>query len=545
MAAAMQYPVVEPIEEVGYKMRPPLLEDVSVEGPLRIPIPHALDTLEQRDAIEEDYNWFRYSKFAAPWLIFMLLILLLIFISTAFQQVGSIRGLRDGTPRYYQLQQDSDLEWEGGEDKDQRNVRISAVVISIVGALLAFFFLAAKPRPKLRKALMIIAAIILLVGAVLGYISFGQHEADVDEAVRCTEFGIQQQTSNRVFNFISNEPCEDRIGLASAALALDFLMATAALIAAVLVVLYTFTGDFKLLRNGWREQERDLEQEPIKANKHNIKAHRVRRTRLILTTIALLATIAFAITLCAMLICLSLDRNEVHLMSSRGRSSVNFEVPPQFPPEEAGWPAHLTRLRYTWSAFGIMIILINLVPWRSRVLAYAFALAYFFVAAMALTSFGLDVDSMRDSRELGCPTVPYQNLVTDNIGGIDQAAILATRNTKVNCINSPYVSTVIWEFILVVAIIIYLLNEYVIRMRSVHSQRKYPWFQVRKIEQAQDSRRPIRCELTSQVMTAKEYYYKHRFLVGSGVASGFSASSYSDTLFAGPMAALPAPPIYA
>jgi len=476
-------------------------------------------------------------------LIFMLLILLLIFISTAFQQVGSIRGLRDGTPRYYQLQADSDSELEAGEDKDQRNVRIAAVVCSIVGVLLCFLVLASKPRPKARKVFMILAALILLAGSVLGYISFAMHEADVDESVRCTEFGDQQLTGTITVRFYSNEPCEDRIGLASAALALDFLMAIAGTIAFLLVIMYTFSGDFKLLRTGWREQERDLEQEPIKANKHNIKAHRVRRTRLILTSIALLATLAFAITLCTMLIILSLDRNEVHLYSSRGRSSILFDD--VTPPEESGWPAHLTRLRYTWSAFGIMVILINLVPWRSRVLAYAFALAYFFVGAMALTSFGLDVDAMRDSRDLGCPDTPYQNLVSDTTGGINQAAVLAFRNTKVNCINSQFVSTVIWEFILVIAIIIYLLNEYIIRMKSVHSQRKYPWFQVRKIERAQDSRRPVRCELTSQVMTAKEYYYKHRFLVGSGAVSGLSASSYSDTLFEVPVAALPAPPIYA
>jgi len=543
--AAMQYPVVEPIEEVGYKMRPPLLEDVSVEGPLRIPIPHALDTLEQRDAIEEDYNWFRYSRFAAPWLIFMLLILLLLFISTAFQQVGSIRGLRDGVPRYYQLQSDSDSELEAGEDKDQRNVRIAAVVFSIVGVLLILLVLASKPRPKARKVLMILSAIILLAGAVLAFVSFGQHEADVDEAVRCQEFGNQQITGTETIFYFSNEPCESRIGAASAALALDFLTGISGVIAFILVILYTITGDFKLLRTGWREQERDLEQEPIRANKHNIKAHRVRRTRLILTLLALFATLAFAIALCTFLIVLSLDRNEVHLYSSRGRSSHLFDIPPVLAPEEAGWPASLTRLRYTWTSFGIMVILINLVPWRSRVLAYAFALAYFFVGAMALTSFGLDVHEMRESRDLGCPDRPYQNLVTDNTGGIDQAGILALRNTKVNCINSPYVSTVIWEFILVIVIIIYLLNEYIIRMRSVHSQRKYPWHQVRKIERAQDSRRPVRCELTSQVMTAKEYYYKHRFLVGSGAASGLSASSYSDTLFEVPVAALPAPPIYA
>ena len=57
---------LEPVEEVGYKNRPPLLEDVAIEGPTRTSIPHALDTLEDRERIEDDYNWWRCCGPGAP-----------------------------------------------------------------------------------------------------------------------------------------------------------------------------------------------------------------------------------------------------------------------------------------------------------------------------------------------------------------------------------------------------------------------------------------------------------------------------------------------
>jgi hypothetical protein len=539
-----QFQVVEAYEEVAYKMRPPLLEDVSIEGPLRIPIPHALDTIEQRDAIEEDYNWWRYSKMAAPFLFILLLIFALIFTSTAFQQAGTLKELRNGTPRYYQLEVDSKKRDEGGlQKKGIRNVRIAAVWCALLPAILAFAVLGIKPRPKLRKVLMFLLALILFAGAVLAIIAFAIAEDDSRQrARRCTELGKQ---NNPPFNYqiITNEDCEDRTGIAEAALALDFLLFASSLTAVVALVLTTASGDFKLLRTGWRQQERDLEQEPIKVNKFNIKAHRVRETRLAMTSVALLFVIGIGIAYAAFIIVLSQDNDKLRLRSWRGRTSIFFDDPPINRLETEGWSARNTRLRYAWSAIGILTVLINFIPWRSRVIAWIFFILYFIVGVMAFVSFGLDVSELRRARRFGCPSNPYRNLLPQ------QVTILAFRNSKVNCVIGPYVSTCFWEFVVGVLIIFYLLNEYIIRFKSVHSQRKYPWFAIHKQETKLDSRRPVRCELTSQTMTAKEYYYRHRFLDGAGLtSSGSSASAYAESLWEAPFVGGPliAPqPIYA
>jgi len=210
-----------------------------------------------------------------------------------------------------------------------------------------------------------------------------------------------------------------------------------------------------------------------------------------------------------------------------------FDIPGEQPFDESGWSTRNTRLRYAMSASGILLVLINLIPWRSRVIAWLFAFGYFVLGVFCFVIFALDVHEMRHSRDVGCPDLPYLNLVSDSTGGIDQAALFSSRNLHLNCNNESFVTTAVFEFILGCAIIIYLLNEYILRWKSVHSQRKYPWFQMHKQETKLDSRRPVRCELTSHVMTAKEYYYKHRFLAGAGTTtSGTSASSMtSESLF--------------
>lgn len=537
---AAHFQAVEPYEEVGYKMRPPLLEDVSVEGPLRIPIPHALDTIEQRDAIEEDYNWWRYSKFAFPVLVVLLLLFALIFTSTGFQQAGTLKELGNGTPRYYQLLLDSQKKTEGGLlKKGIRNVRIAALFASLLGALFAFLTLASKPRPKMRKLLMFFFSLLLLTGAILAIIAFAIGEDDARQrARRCTELGKQYQPSFQYIT-ITNEPCEDRVGIAEAALALDFLVFVSSLTATVALIATTLSGDFKLLRTGWRQQERDLEQEPVKPNKFNIKAHRVRETRLAMTSVALLFVLGFTIAYAAFIIVLSQDNDKTRLRSFRGRTSSAFDNPPVNRFETEGWSARNTRLRYAWSAIGILTILANVIPWRSRVIAWVFFIIYFIVGTMAFVSFGLDVAELRRAKRAGCPAVPYR-IDTDSRA----AAAVAFRNLKLNCIISPFVNTCIWEFIAGLVIIFYLINEYIVRFKSVHSQRKYPWFMIHKIETKLDSRRAVRCELTSQTMTAKEYYYRHRFLEGAGTTtSGSSVSgTFSEQLWEAPFNAPPAAP---
>merc|ERR1711976_122245 len=288
--------VIEPVEEVGYKNRPPLLEDVSIEGPLRIPISNALDTLEQRDAIEEDYNWFRYSKLAAPWLFLLLLFLITLFTLTALLQVGDLKGLRDGTPRYYQLQLDSDSDTEAGMPKSLRNVRIAIPFFTILPAVLAFIVVYSKPRPTPRKLMMIFIALMLLVGSILAWIAFAIGENDRIEAADFAELAG-----------ITNERGLGREGVATAALAVDFLLGLVCLLAVICLLWTPFSHDFVVPRTGWREQERD--QEILDRGRKNkarraVKAHKVQSTRFALTSIVLLAVLFLGITALVLMIVL-------------------------------------------------------------------------------------------------------------------------------------------------------------------------------------------------------------------------------------------------
>lgn len=519
-------PIAEPLEEVGYKTRPPLLEDVSVEGPLRIPVPHALDTLEQRDAIEEDWNWWRYSKCACPCLLLLLLLFITLLVLTGFQQVGDMStGLRDGTPRYYML---DSLTQDGLEavtaDKDVRNLRIAAATLAIVGVFLSLLAWFARPRPNKRKLIIWFAVFLIFCALVCFAIAaiFGENEPR--KAVRSNEFRFMDGYQ------------ESRHALESLNLSLTFLAIVACIMAMVALIATNISGDFKRLQTGWRQQERDLEFEKPRANKFNILPYRVRRTRTIMVLIALGFLAIIAIACLTVTLVRHWDQTTVHLRSRRGLTSEAFEFPATRAFEEEGWDADNTRLRYAWSGAGVLLVLLNFLPWRSRVVANLFFFAYFAVAIMALVSFGMDIHDLRKDHG-PCPSVPYSNLTSGQTRLF--SGQWAGNNAKVNCIDTPFVATAILEFIVVVLIAIYLLHEYIVKFKSRHSQREYSWSDIKKVNEETDSRRPVRCELTSQVMTAKEYYYRHRFLAGSGdvaeapffgvepeVAAGFAAPAF-------------------
>eukprot|EP00993_Chasmostoma_nieuportense_P007689 NODE_952_length_1746_cov_226.175417_g892_i0.p1 GENE.NODE_952_length_1746_cov_226.175417_g892_i0~~NODE_952_length_1746_cov_226.175417_g892_i0.p1 ORF type:complete len:529 (+),score=93.77 NODE_952_length_1746_cov_226.175417_g892_i0:58-1644(+) len=494
-----QQHVVEPYEEVGYKIRPPLLEDVSIEGPLRTPIPHSLDTLEQRERIEEDYNWWRYSPIAFPTLVLILLLLVALFALTAFQQVGDIRSLRSGIPTYFQLHEVSSSSDEAGIPKVVRSLRISACSIAIFAVVFAFLVLLAKPRPKLRKLLIWLTVFLLFVAMVVAWVAFGIGEDDPPDSVRCPEMVA-----------FTNEKCDSTLGIARAANVLDFLLAASALTALITLAYTNAKGDFKLNRTGWRQQERDAEQEKPKKSKFGTKPHHGRRTRVLFTSAALIITLLFAIALIAFVIVLHQNHEVVNLRNMRGRTDETFDSNSTNSFYEAGWSARNTRLRYGFTGIGILAVLLNLFPFRSRVVAYLFAFFYFVVAVLAIVCFALDVDELKDARDIfpGCEINRFRSLPGDSLFGVEN---LSSRS-ELNCVNGQYVATAVLELIVAIICLIYLLNEFVVRYRSIHSGRKYPWYQIRKVEQELDSRRPVRCEITSEVMTAAEYYYRHRFL---------------------------------
>merc|ERR1711976_645035 len=118
---------------------------------------------------------------------------------------------------------------------------------------------------------------------------------------------------------------------------------------------------------------------------------------------------------------------------------------------------------YAWTSIGILTILVNFIPWRTRILANIFAFIYFCVCVMAFVSFGLDVSELRDARDLDCPNllsrVPYQGIRGDILTTLTNIGL---RNTQLNCINTPFVATAVLEFIFGVLILLYILCEFLL-----------------------------------------------------------------------------------
>jgi len=93
------------------------------------------------------------------------------------------------------------------------------------------------------------------------------------------------------------------------------------------------------------------------------------------------------------------------------------------------------------------------------------------------------------------------------------------------CVKSPYIATAILEFILGVALLLYVLYEFCCKCcpfaASKHSKRHYAPHELRKHDSQLDSLRPVRCEITGRVMTAKEYVYRWRFIAGTQQAAEY------------------------
>jgi len=104
-----------------------------------------------------------------------------------------------------------------------------------------------------------------------------------------------------------------------------------------------------------------------------------------------------------------------------------------------GWPVKNTRLRMAISAAVILTILLNLIPFRSRVIHYCFAFLLFFASAPLLISFALDVKELDSARKDPCPS-------------------------NLKCTYSPYVAIIFFEIFLAVLLIFYVIFEFVFRL---------------------------------------------------------------------------------
>lgn len=180
-----------------------------------------------------------------------------------------------------------------------------------------------------------------------------------------------------------------------------------------------------------------------------------------------------------------------------------------------GWATRNTRLRYAASILAILTVLLNLIPFTHRLLAYIFAFLYFTSCVMCFVSFGLDISQLRKAdKYIGKP--------------------FCTKLNNLKCVKSPYIATVIMEFLLGLALFIYIVYEICLKccVHSRHSQRSYALHEKSKHDLALDSLRPVRCEITGRVLTAKEYVYRWRFIAGTAAAADYVPMYPEQPLYA-------------
>lgn len=479
---------MDPVEEVAYRNRPPLLEDVSIQGPLRIPIKDAMQTLEEREAIEADFRWYRWSKFAAPWLFFCLLLCTAIFCLTAWMQVGSIRTYiantvyNDrgpwGVPRHIVKRSTTQSADEAGQPKALRNLRIAGVFFGFFGVIFVFLTLFVKPRPRIRMTLNMIWALLLAACFVMEAIAFAVGLDKFRRAERCP--WNRDQT---------HEKCTRRTGVATITVALDAGVFTGALTSTILLIWYNWTGDWKLLRTGWRERERDAETEVVRQMEGADKfLRKVRPVRIAVLSLALIYTLCCVIVLTVFIVLLHMDYQHYYSLQKYRGGYRGKDLN-----EQPGWSARNSRLRYGFTIMGFCAVVLNYIPFTHRAVAYLFAFIYVTVSVLAFVAFGIDVHEMQRAHDMQCP--------------IDS-----------HCRDDIFVATAILDFFAGLAFMFYVLYEYIAKgiTTSRWSGRNYCPHEIYKHDTKLDSMRPVRCELTGHVMTAKEYVYRYRFIAGTG-----------------------------
>lgn len=376
-----------------------------------------VDQFEQTAPPELDYRFFRYSKLALPFLLFILLNFITLSVLTMWQSRSDIRKLNSGIPRDLQPPPTS---IESGIGKQRRNVRIAISFLDIffgVAALIVFF---ADLPPIIRARLNYLVAIGLLAAGVLAWIGFGLDMNYERPAKWCTY--DPNQTSR----------CQSREDLATGCTVFDAFVAVFAITSGLLIIAYTYTGDWARERIDYAE---GILQYGYPDRQPGLIPNGVSTVRKKITLLAIIFAVIFGIILYIFTIILHEQRVRLTYRDSNNRpiTSGIYTIP--------GWPMQNTKLRYATCGFIILTALFNLIPLTSRVIAYILGFLYILYSIMSFTCFGLDIDSLESAKRTNCP---------DNI----------------QCVYHPYNTTIALDFIGGFVLVAYVAWEYFVSKKS-------------------------------------------------------------------------------
>jgi hypothetical protein len=423
-----------------------------------------------------DWDSWRYSRFALPWLVWCFLWLIALFCLTFWQQAGNIKNLRDGVPRMISLQSTHDDNHEAGLPIGLRSIRIAGAWFCFLGIALTLVVFFARPAQKTRTALNFFYAVLLIIGCVLAWISFGIGLGSYRDLQRCVP--------NRRYTF---QRCLNHEAYATVEVCLDACVGITSIIAALLLAYNTKANHWKLAARDWEEAQQDSLETVKERTPGEMVQRNVGYVRKWLTGIALLVCLAFVAAWMVFLVLLHEDREKQWLMGPRGRGDWTQRQDSIFDFEHAGWPVKDTRLRYSVVAVGIVTILFNFLPFRSKTIAYVFGGLYFLTAVMAIIAFAIDFHEADRARQLPCINTP------DNLQQI--------------CTQDPFIATIALDFIVCVFLLIYLIVEYGImqKRQCQHCDRAYGMQDLIKHETCECPARPVRCDVCAKAMTFNQF----------------------------------------
>jgi hypothetical protein len=364
-----------------------------------------------------DYRWFRYSKFALPWLVFMAAFFITLMLLTFWQGGFTIKRIRDGVPRDLEPGAKDDL-GNGGQRRPVRNFRIATAIVAFVaGLLLALGYYLALSQ-KIARFFNFFVVFLLIVAAIMAIIAFALDVGRADDIRKC----ITERTFN---GFPSNTTfCESREAYGHACTALDAVLFGFCIFLAVLLV--KWSKYFRRSRKGWYKDEVDMAVEDDLDARDGLAVLVPGQAHVYRMVIGLLA---FLVLIVAALIIIF--------------SILIHEFRERYDPERAGWPRENTRLRLAATIIGTLLVIFSLVPYPHRVYHYLLAFFWFIDAVMFFVVFAIDVNELDKARDLPC---------------FDDQGLY--------CIYHPYNTVVVFDFLCGLWIAIYLLIEFIAHKRK-------------------------------------------------------------------------------
>jgi hypothetical protein len=489
--------VTNPPEYVS-TTKPPLLEDVAVEGPLRVHVP-TLKTMSIhiRDVVEEDYGWWRYSKMAAPCLFILLALVTTVLCLTLWQHNGSLKEMYAGVPRdlYHADQHDDDAEGRypfvnaaGQFDYDQgvgnrhRNLRVTYITCGLAGVFFVYAAYFLRLAPKLRMVVGLVAALLWFIGAGCAFYTFGATMGKADNVYETS--WDWRYTRQRV---------ESREDYETVQVICDISFAILALITLFHVVFYGYKGYFKLRARGWRLREREdaaefvkpqnRKQQPGKFDRVSYTYSGLTHFFLISTTIVLIISAAFVIL------------NFVTLRTTTRSGYQNGDL------ELSGWPIVNQRVRIAACAIGILTILLNLLPIRSRFVNMVWAFLLFVTACLLFTGFAMDIVELNR-------TAGGDGDSSSDFEGAFSCPIDPSTGAPFRCSKNRFIYTAAFTLIAAIFILFYLLLEVFGRKPCKWCGRGYSILDFSHASEC--SKREVTCEICQWTGPAGLWYYKHR-----------------------------------